>query len=96
MRYGLAEKHLGWAVEGAVCVAPNCGTMATLPSPAMYDRVADPLLKIGPSKWRSNLVRREDPQGRRYTDACEVSRRDVFAALLAVAPIPKQIVIDGP
>ena len=94
VRYGLASRIWDGLSKVPFALRQTARHMATLPSPAMYDRVADTLLKIGPSKWRSNLV------GEKIHKAADIltmrSIDEVYLRLCSQSSNPEQIVIDGP
>ena len=89
VRYGLTERLWGGLSMVPFGLRRTVSKIATMPSPAMYDRIAGPLLKMAPSKWRSNLVGEEGPQSRRDPDDAK-RRRGVLAALLAMSQAPSK------
>ena len=93
VRYGLAERLWGGLSMVPFGLRRTAASMATMPSPAMYDYVAGQLSKVAPSKWRSNLV------GDRVHKAAEILTMrtidEVYLRLCSQWPKPEQIVIDG-
>jgi asparagine synthase (glutamine-hydrolysing) len=94
VRYGLTERLWGGLSSVPFGLRRTAARMATIPPSAMYDVVAGPLMKLAPSKWRSNLV------GEKVHKAAEIltmrSVDEVYLRLCSQCPEPAQIVIDGP
>jgi asparagine synthase (glutamine-hydrolysing) len=94
VRYGLTERLWDGLSMVPFGLRRTASNMATRLSPAIYDRVAGPLLKMAPSRWRSDLV------GEKVHKAAEIltmrSIDEVYLRLCSQWPKPEQIVIDGP
>lgn len=67
--------------------------LATLPSPALYDRFASPLMRLLPEAWRRGQI------GDRIHKAAQVlalqTIDDVYLRLCSQWPNPEEVVIDG-
>ncbi|KWV59459.1 asparagine synthetase B [Bradyrhizobium macuxiense] len=93
VRYGLTERLWGSLSMVPFGLRRTARTLATRPSPAMYDRIVGPLLKVAPSKWRNAHV------GEKIHKAADILTMrnidEVYLRLCSQWPEPAQIVVDG-
>ena len=92
-RYGLTERiwgKLSLIPQGMRRIAAD---LATLPSPALYDRVTDPLMQRLPESWRQGRI------GDKIHKAAQLlalrTIDEVYLRLCSQWPNPEEIVING-
>jgi asparagine synthase (glutamine-hydrolysing) len=94
VRYGLTERLWSGLSSVPLGLRRTAAKLATIPPSAMYDVVAGPLMKLAPSKWRSNLVGEKIHRTAAILTMKSVD--EVYLQLCSQCPKPAEIVIDGP